>query len=243
MLIDDNELTLDAFAAPLRRCAGVDLVAAVGHTDALAIESWSDIDVVVLDAADEKRVGDQFPGVGVVRHIRARQGLARPVIAIVTGHFQNDGLRRRMAEVDADFFFHRANLRSVDILTDFVLDPDVYRRAIPPVSGDARDVAPGLTHRSRVDELVSYVERYELEGELMETRTGHGATSRRAWLRHRRALSEIARIDAVNLTTGTSPRSEQRYPSIHQVRRLWLWAARVPKVDDGLSQRTPKSSS
>lgn len=110
------------------------MAAAFGHSEARAWSGdWAEIAVVVVDAADESSTGDQFPGVGVVLHIRAATaGRSRPTIVVVTGHFLHDGLRHRMADADADFFFLRSDLRSPDALIDVVLHPEHYRRGVAP---------------------------------------------------------------------------------------------------------------
>lgn len=122
---------------------GIELAAAIDHTEALNWdEQWQHVDVVLVDAADETLTGDNFPGVKVVLRIRACQGANRPIVIVVTGHFLNDGLRHRMADADADFFFLRADFRCSDTLADVVLHPDHYRRGVP--SPDNPDMARAL---------------------------------------------------------------------------------------------------
>ena len=120
----------------VRRAPDLELVGSFGHGAAIAWEGdWSTVDVAVVDAADERSEGDQFPGVGVVRHIRtATQDGPRPTVVVVTGHYLHDGLRHRMADADADFFFLRSDLRSPADLVDVIIHPERYRRGVAPVA-------------------------------------------------------------------------------------------------------------
>jgi CheY-like chemotaxis protein len=228
VLIDDNQLTLDGYAATLGHHPRVDLVAAIGHDDVFAMDrTWSEIDVVVVDAADEDRPGDQYPGVAVVRHIRANQGERRPTIVVVTGHFFDDGLRHRMAQADADFFFLRPEIRSSEKLMDVVLNPHHYLRGVPPVADKDQEQILGVTGRSDLEEFVDYVQRHELETTLDVGAAVRPPTGRRSLMRHRHELTKAAHISPVNLTTGHTPAGRQDDASIRQLRRIWGWAARV----------------
>ena len=71
-MVDDNQLTLPGFVQALEGSAEVEVVAGLNHDQALAWDGdWSSVDALVLDAADEGRPGNQFPGVAVVRHVRS----------------------------------------------------------------------------------------------------------------------------------------------------------------------------
>jgi CheY-like chemotaxis protein len=234
---------LDGYAATLIRHPGIALVAAIDHEEALAHE-WSGvpIDVVVLDAADEGKCGDQYPGVGVVRHIRAHQGPHRPTIVVVTGHFFDDGLRHRMAAADADFFFLRSEIRSAEKLTDIVLNPNHYLRGVPPVADPQQQRGLGITGRSKVEALVTYVEHHDLSATLDPTAPVRPATTRRSLIGHRRDLTRAAKIVPINISTGAQPGANQHEPSIRQFRRVWFWAARVkyPSQDPWLANPPKK---
>lgn len=221
-------MTLDAFAAPLRQCIEIDVVATVGHAEALKWDrEWAAVDMVIVDAADEQLTGDQFPGVGVVRRVRMFQGDARPNVMVVTGHFFNDGLRRCMAEVGADFFFLRSDLRTLTSLVDAVLHPDSYRRGVPPVADQATTTALGITGRSRVSELVNYVTRHGLEPALDPTHPDRTDPRSRRWYRHRQAMAVASKIQPVNLSTGQAPNSNQRIPSWRQLSHVHQWATKI----------------
>jgi hypothetical protein len=200
----------------------------MNHDDALSSPwPWRDIDVVVLDAADEGRLGDQFPGVRVVRYIRTRQVERRPTIVVVTGHFFDDGLRHRMAEAKADFFFLRSEFRSAEKLTDVVLNPERYLRGVPNVVDRQEEHVLGITPGSRLEDLVDYVEENDLATTLDPTVSVRVPSARRSLMRHRHDLSRAARITPMNISTGSRPGDNQQDPSIRQLRRLWFWAARV----------------
>jgi hypothetical protein len=72
--------------------------------------------VVVVDAADERREDDQFPGVGVIEQIRKTPSSTETTILVLTGHYFHPALRRRMREAQADFFYHRSELQSAAAL-------------------------------------------------------------------------------------------------------------------------------
>lgn len=207
------------------------MAAAFGHSEARAWSGdWAEIAVVVVDAADESSTGDQFPGVGVVLHIRAATaGRSRPTIVVVTGHFLHDGLRHRMADADADFFFLRSDLRSPDALIDVVLHPEHYRRGVAPEVDAGGGRLLGVGPDADVEGFVSYVEAEGLAPSL-EPDAGRPDPRSRRWLRHRRGMAAAGRIEPVNLSTGDRPR-DQELPSIRQLARLWEWAARVRRPE------------
>ncbi len=224
----------------MRGASDLDLVGAFGHGGALAWEGdWSAVDVVVVDAADEGQQGDQFPGVGVVRSLVAATADQRPTIVVVTGHYLHDGLRQRMAQAGADFYFLRANLRTREQLVDVMRHPESYRRGVAPVADIERRRLLGVTPETPLDDLVSYAGEHHLDVAL----GGDGAgpvrkdPRSRRWLRHRREMAAAGRLQAVNITTGDPPRGTQTQPSWRQLRQIYRWAARIPPVErDGLSE-------
>lgn len=133
---------------------------------------------MLVDAADEGLAGDQFPGVAVVGRIRACQGDARPLVAVITGHYFNDGLRHRMAGAGADLFFLRPELRSPAALWDVVLHPEHYRRGVPGLLDPVAAEGIGITESSHLEGLVTYVQCHGIEDALdpanprRETREG-----------------------------------------------------------------------
>ena len=208
------------------------MVAALDHDAALSWDGdWAAVDIVVVDAADEARRGDQFPGVAVVRSIREVAGQGRPVILVVTGHYLHDGLRHRMAAARADFYFLRSDLRTPEALVDVVLHPERHRRGVPDVADpDARRVL-GVGASADVESFVGWVESEGLGPTLAGDAGPRVAPRSRRWVRLRRDARRAGRIDAVNLTTGDRPRGGQDAPSIRQLARLWEWAARVRRPE------------
>jgi len=167
-----------------------------------------------------------------VRRIRAAtaDGPTRPTVVVVTGHYLHDGLRHRMADADADFFFLRSDLRSPADLVDVVLHPERYRRGVAPVADTEALRTLGLDRGADVEGFVAFVEGEGLGPGLDPTAPRPDPRSRR-WLRNRQAMAEAGDIQPVNITTGDRP-LDQDVPSIRQLSRLWAWAARVRRPDD-----------
>jgi hypothetical protein len=163
-------------------------------------------------------------------------------VAVVTGHFFNDGLRRCMAEVGADFFFLRSDLRTAAELIDFVMHPDRYRRGVPPVADKTTMRALGVTQRSRVSELVLYAARQNLEAALDPDRPERPERHSRRWSRHRQAIAEASGIEPVNLTTGDAPRANQRTPSWRQLSRALTWASKTTDPTNTWPHKPPPRS-
>ena len=210
---------------------GIEVAAAFDHASASAwAGDWATVDVVLVDAADEDRHGDQFPGVAVVRRIREAAERRQPLIVIVTGHYLHDGLRHRMADAGADFFFFRSDLRSPESLVDVVLHPERHRRGVPEVADPAARRSLGVAATADVESFVGWVEDREL-GPALAGDAGPRADPRsRRWGRLRRDAAGAGGIEPTNLTTGDSPRG-QATPSIRQLGRLWQWAARIRRPD------------
>jgi hypothetical protein len=202
-------------------------VEAFAHDAALAwAGDWDGIDVLVVDAADESRAGDQFPGVTVVRRARTAGSGGRPLIVVVTGHYLHDGLRHRMGAAGADFYFLRSDLRSPQALVDVVLHPERYRRGVPEPADPARLRQLGIGSEADVEAFVALVEDTGL-GPALDGDGGPRQEPRaRRWGRFRRQAADASGVAPVNLTTGDRP-AGQDTPSIRQLARLWEWAARV----------------
>jgi DNA-binding NarL/FixJ family response regulator len=227
VVVDDNQLTLPGFVQALGGSRDIELVAGLDHDAALAWDGdWGSVDVVIVDAADETRSGDQFPGVAVVRGIRRSAGDRQPLIVVVTGHYLHDGLRHRMAAAGADFYFLRSDLRSADLLVDVVLHPDRHRRGVPPVADPGVRRALGVGPTSDVESFVGWVEGQALGPALAGGLRARDQPRSRRWARIRREGAAAGGIETRNLTTGDTPLG-QGAPSIRQLARLWDWAGRV----------------
>ena len=229
VVVDDNALTLPGFVAALSSSPEVRVVGALHHNEAMAwTTEWRGVDAVIVDAADEGQRADQFPGVAVVRRVRASTPGARPLVIVVTGHYLHDGLRHRMAAADADFFFLRSDLRTADALVDVVLHPEHHRRGVPAIRDPEARRAIGVREGSNVDPFVDYVGQHDLERALDPDEPERDDVRSRRWARHRRDMARAGGLAATNVTTGMPPVG-QSTPSIRQLRRVWAWAARVKR--------------
>jgi DNA-binding NarL/FixJ family response regulator len=241
VIVDDRRWTRQGFADDLATSPQVAVVAALDHRQALTQDiRWDSVDVVVVDAGDERRSRDQFPGVTVVRHVRAQQDPARPpTIVIVTGYYYDDGLRHRMAEAKADLFFLRTEINSAEELVDIVVNPKHYKRPVPRVADTRRRRLLGVTWRSNVETFVEEVNDAKLDKVL----EGKQTVSRRALFQVRARLTKNARLDPVNLTTGfgRAGKHQQQASSRPQLFQLWKWSARIKHgpVDPLREQKPP----
>jgi hypothetical protein len=206
----------------------IDVVAAVDHDQALAWpdDQWAAFDAVLVDAArpfdDENRYreGDHYPGVAVVT--RARSVRPDLLIIVVTGRFFDDGLRRRMKEAGADFFYFRDHLRTPEHLHRAVLEPDFDHGGVPEPDDPEALAALGVDDRSLVNRFIAYL---DVRGDLTATGLGPKRTRRGD---RTRAEATSAGIRAVNKTTGApSHARNQRDPSRRQLRDLWNAVAHV----------------
>lgn len=202
----------------------------MAHSEALEWPGpWDSVDVVFVDATDEMANTDNFPGVEVAAHVRTQQRTSRATVVVVTGHFFNPGLRWRMKEAGADLFFHRSQLRTPDRLRQALLHPEQFsdRNAVPPVR-DAVVRRLGIGRSTSVNTFVRLVRDSGL-GPTFE-RKGSPPVPRRQWMAYRRWLGDRARIKVVNMAEGTTPsHQDRRSPSTPQLRKLFTWAARVPR--------------
>ena len=181
---------------------------------------------MVVDAArpfddnNRYRDSDHFPGVAVVVH--AREAHPDLLIIVVTGRFFEDGLRRRMKEAGADFFYFRDHLRAPEQLHRAILEPERCRAGVPDVQDPDALAALGIDDRSLVNRLIAYL---DARGGLAAT--GRGRTRSRTDDRTRAAATN-AGIRAVNKTTGEPSYSRtQRDPSRRQLADLWTALAQV----------------
>lgn len=109
-----------------------------------------------------------------------------------------------MAEAGADFFL-RSDLRTSTALVDVVAHGPA--RPQRPANTDAAIAhALGITSRSHVSGLVSYVARHNLAPALSPVAPDRSDRHSRRWYHHRQAMAYASRTEPVNVTTGVAPR-------------------------------------
>ncbi len=220
-MVDDDDINLQGISALLARCGEVELVAALTHQEAMRWPGrWEDVDLALVDAADERVEGDQFPGVAVVQLVRRRCSPRKTVVVVMTGHFFDDALRRRLREAQADFLYHRTELAESQALYEAVLRPASNRRVPGPRDPEA-ELRHGVTGDTRVNRAVAYA----LENQLDEALAGRSRRTR-AWLHLRRRFNQEASLVPVT-SEGRPPDRVQDLPSLVQIARFMAWATRV----------------
>jgi hypothetical protein len=194
----------------------------VSPAHALHKLQWNDIDVAVIEAADEQRPDDQFPGVAVVEHIRRIRNPQQTAIVIITQHYFNDALRRRLREAAADSVHPRQRLANACTLRSVVLPTPATPRGVPPVRDLEALFCHGVTESTRVNRAVAFALQHDLQTQL-----AHRTQPRsRYWLRLRREFNHHARLNPVT-TDGLPPDRDQNLPSLPQIARFLTWATRV----------------
>jgi CheY-like chemotaxis protein len=222
-VVDDDDINRQGMACVLDASPGIRVTAALGHDEALAREDvWAATDVAVIDAADRRRAGDQFPGVTVVEHLRRLCPPDRLTIIVVTGHFFDDAVRRRMREAKADFFYHRADMADARSLRAVVLHPDRARRRVPGPADPEAQFRHGVTDTTRVNRAIGYAVEQDLEQRLAERTEPRS----RRWLRLRLNFNRVARLTPIT-SDGRQPDRHQELPSLPQISRFLAWATKV----------------
>lgn len=233
LIVDDNEFHRSGFVGGLRDCAGVEVVAAVDHDTALAwpAERWQEADVALVDAADQHRLHDQFPGVAVVEAARRAAAPARLVITVVTAQFFHDGLRRRVREAGADYFLYREDIVQTDILARAVLDPEsLGHRWSEEASESQRMMLLGVEKSAGINSFLHYVEGEGLEDVMGGAPSGRPGNRSRWWSRVRVDATDAGRIRPVT-REGNNPNRRQSAASLAQLRNLYEWATKVRRRD------------
>ena len=224
VVVDDDDISRRGLTEILADQAGIEIAAALDHREATAWSTqWADIDVAVVDAADERRRGDQFPGVAVVEAIRRYRSPGETTVVVITGHFFDDAVRRRMREAQADYFYHRSEVADAEALIAAVLHPEQTRRRVPAETDREVLHRLGVNSATRVNQAVSYAS--EFGG---ATGLSSGRTSRRAADRLRAAFNATARLQPVN-QDGTPPERAQDHPSLPQIQRFLDWATKAKR--------------
>jgi DNA-binding NarL/FixJ family response regulator len=227
IVVDDDDISRRGLAALLDDSSDITVVGAFTHGDAVnLVDAWNRVDVVVVDAADERMEEDQFPGVRVVEQIRRHRTSEQTLILVLTGHYFHAALRRRMREARADFLYHRSELQDTDDLLRAVLHPD-QARTLPREDDLEELMRHGVSAHTRVNEAIAYAQ----SDAMADSFTEPGAPRSRRWLAQRREFNRVARLAPVN-RDGLPPDREQREPSVVQIERFLRWATRIRR-DDG----------
>jgi len=225
VVVDDDDINRRGMASLLGEDPAIDVAASLTHADALGRpDLWDGVDAVVVDAADERNAADHFPGVRVVEEVRRHRPRGRTAIVVVTGHFFDDAVRRRMREAGADFYYHRSEVGGAGSLRAAVLRPGAGH-AVPDPTDPAELFNQGVTDDTRVNRAVAYAAEHELERELADP-----DRPRRSWLRLRREFNREARLSAVTVD-GRRPDRQQVLPSRPQIARFLRWATRVKRAE------------
>lgn len=132
VVVDDDLWVRRGQAQALAGVDGIEVVADVALVDAMGwTEQWDGVDIVLVDAYDDSADFDRFLGANVVEAIRRRRNPEETLVVVISGRVDDDHLRLRMAEVGADFFYNRDEVRDLARLTSVILDPDEQRRVAP----------------------------------------------------------------------------------------------------------------
>jgi DNA-binding NarL/FixJ family response regulator len=222
VIVDNEAIGRLGMKAVLSADARIEVVAVVDHDESLQRrQSWADIDVAIVDAADDQLSGDQFPGVAVVQAMRAQRPPGKLSIVVITGHFFDDALRRRMREAKADYFYHRSALAEPAKLLAAVLAPPVAQNAIPPEADLETLDRLGIKSATKVNAAVAWAGRHGQPGGLIPPGAG-----RRQADRLRSSFNLVARIEPRN-HDGSVPNRPQDAPSHPQIQRFLDWATKV----------------
>jgi DNA-binding NarL/FixJ family response regulator len=223
VIVDDDDISRRGLAELLADRPELEVAGSFVHDDALGWDSeWDTIDIAIVDAADSRRDDDHFPGVGVVDHIRRRRSREETMIIVLTGHFFDDAVRRRMREAQADFFYHRSELQESADLYQAVLHPDQARSGVPDSVDPEAEFRLGVVPSSRTNDAVRFSRTHNLEDRLLR-REGDRS---RSWSRLRGSFNDEAHLNPVN-ADGTPPERRQHDPSLTQIERFLSWATRV----------------
>jgi CheY-like chemotaxis protein len=224
-IVEDDDIQRRGMSEYLADRADIEVVGILDHYEAMLWDSeWDEVDIALVDAADPNRPTDQFPGVDVVDRIRNRRSSAETRVIVVTGHFFDDAVRRRMREAGADYFYHRPELHKRDALYEAVFHPERAAEGVPGVHNDEALIRLGVGRGSRVNDAV----RYASQGANRPA----GTQRSRAWNTYRRTFNSVARLQPMN-TDGTPPDREQTEPSKTQIERFLDWATRVKGSHSG----------
>lgn len=225
VVVDDDDVTRLGTTMILDGHPDIEVIAALNHVDAAeSMGTWTGVDVAMIDAADHRRLDDQFPGVGIVQALRLHRSPEQTRVVILTGIMFDDAVRRRMREANADFYFHRSELLDAASVWAAVLDQNAQHRVPRPHRDEALHRL-GVTDGSRVNDGVQSAGREGfLGGDPLLARRGRDRT------RRRERFNAEARLNPVT-ADGLIPDRHQVTPSLPQIERFLHWATRVRDRD------------
>ncbi len=222
VIVDNEAIGRLGMTAVLSSDPRLEVVGVYDHDESLRPErSWTGVDVAVVDAADDQLPGDQFPGVAVVLAIREQSPPGSVSIVVITGHFFDDALRRRMREAKADYFYHRSALAEPERLIAAVLSPPVAQNLVPPEAGIDELDRLGIKPATAVNAAVAWARRHSQHGGIVPPGSG-----RRKADGVRRDFNRVAQLEPRN-HDGTPPNRHQEIPSHPQIQRFLEWATKV----------------
>jgi CheY-like chemotaxis protein len=223
VVVDDDDISRRGLTELLADRPELEVAGSMVHDEALEWDSeWDTVDIALVDAADSRRDDDHFPGVGVVDHIRRRRSREQTMVIVLTGHFFDDAVRRRMREAQADFFYHRSELQESADLYQAILHPEQARSGVPDEMDPESQFRLGVVRSTRINEAVRYSRSTGLGGKLI----GREGDRSRSWSRLRTSFNDVAHLNPVN-ADGTPPDRHQRDPSLTQIERFLNWATRT----------------
>ena len=223
VVVDDDDISRRGLTELLTDRPELEVAGSLVHDHALEwTAEWETIDIAIVDAADSRRDDDHFPGVRVVDHIRRRRSRDQTMVIVLTGHFFDDAVRRRMREAQADFFYHRSELQESSDLYEAILHPERARAGVPEGTNSEAQFRLGIVPNTRVNDAVCYSRSTGLDAKLLN----RGGDRSRSWSRLRTSLNDVAHLNPVN-ADGTPPERHQRDPSLTQIERFLSWATRV----------------
>jgi DNA-binding NarL/FixJ family response regulator len=225
VIVDDDDINRRGMTGVLDDAHEIEVVGTFSHLEAMHGDvRWNAADVILVDAADERRDDDHFPGVQIVEEIRRGNPVRPPTVIVVSEHYYDDALRRRMHEARPDFFHHRTHLYDGEALRRIVLHPERMSSAVPPCVDLESQFRHGVTDYTRVNRAVAFAR----ERGLLELLAARPEPRSRAWLRLRKDFNREARLNPVT-TDGRTPDRTQDHPSLPQIARFLTWATRVKR--------------
>src|ERR1035437_5209791 len=99
VVVDDDDIGRRGLAELLADRPELIVAGSLVHDEALEWDTeWDTIVMAIVVAADSRRDDAPFPGVGLCDHIHRRRSHLQTMVVVLTGHFFDDAVRRRMPE-------------------------------------------------------------------------------------------------------------------------------------------------